>query len=169
MKQIICTTILVLAFCVANFGQESKTVAEPVKDSKPFIMSGSQLENLEVAASMDRFGKIDNSKKKARLDLLTSLISAENKTIEFVIQVRGKTKEDVGQNLEVLYTYLVEKKKIKPTRISFAIAPAGEEAMEFWLIPNKNVSIPTCSDCSIIQAEDQEKLKEYFQIKEAKK
>ena len=169
MKHTICTTILILTFGVIAFGQEPKTVAAPVEGSKPFIMTTEKLENLEVPASMDRFGKIDNNAKKVHLDLFTSLISSENKTIEFVIQLTGASKQDVGRNMEFIYNYLVEKKKIKPTRISFAVAPEGEEAAEFWLIPNKDISIPTCKDCSIIQAEDEEKLEEYFQLKKSKK
>ena len=169
MKQIIYTTILILTFSLIGFGQESKTVAEPIKDSKPFTVTSGQLENLEVPASMDRFGKIDNNTKKARLDLFTSLISSENKTVEFVIQLSGKTKQQIGNNMEFIYTYLVDKKKIKPIRISFAIASDEEEKTELWLIPNKEISIPTCKDCSIIQAEDEEKLKEYFELKKSKK
>lgn len=169
MKQIIYTIILVLTSCTIGFGQEPKTVAMPVEGSKPFIINNEQLENLEVAASMDRFEKIDNNNKKARLDLFTSLVSSKNKTIELVIQLQGETKQEIGQNLKFVYSYLVEKKKINPTRISFAVAHEGKEAMEFWLIPNKNISIPTCKDCSIIQAEDKEKLSEFFQIKESKK
>jgi hypothetical protein len=167
MKQIFYTTILIAVFCLIGFGQEPKVVAEPI--GKPFIVSGEQLENLEVPASMDRFGKIDNNLLKARLDLFTSLISPKNKTIEFVIQLRGETKQVVSKNMEFVYTYLTGKKKIEPARISFAIAPEGEEATEFWLIPNKNIAIPACKDCSIIQAEDEESLEEFFQLKKSKK
>ena len=138
-------------------------------DSKPFIVTKGQLENLEVPASMDRFGNIDDNEKKARLNLFTSLISSENKTVEFVIQLKGETKQEVSKNMEFIYNYLVNKKKIEPNRISFAVAPNGDEATEFWLIPNKDISIPTCKDCAIIQAEDEEKLKEYFQLKKSKK
>ena len=144
-------------------------MAKPVEDSKPFIVTNEQLENLEVPASMFRFGKIDDKTKKANLDLFTSLISSENKTIEFVIQLQGENKAEIGKNMEFIYTYLTEKKKINPTRFSFAIAPDGKEATEFWLIPNKNILIPTCKDCSIIQGEDEEKLKEFFQLKKSKK
>ena len=166
MKQILYTAILTAVFCLVGFGQEPKVIAEPI--GKPFIVSGEQLENLEVPASMDRFGKIDNNQKKARLDLFTSLISPKNKTVEFVIQLRGETKQVVSKNMEFVYTYLTGKKKIEPGRISFAIAPEGEEATEFWLIPNKNVWIPTCKDCPIIQAEDEENLTEFFQPEKSK-
>ena len=166
MKQILYIVILLTVFCLTALSQEPKVVAEPI--GKPFIVSGEQLENLEVPASMDRFGKIDNSQMKARLDLFTSLISSKNKTVEFVIQLKGETKQSVSKNMEFVYTYLTGKKKIEPARISFAVAPEGEEATEFWLIPNKNISIPTCKDCPIIQAEDEESLKDYFQPKKSK-
>lgn len=160
---------MVLTLNIIGFGQESKTIAQPVEGSKPFIVTKGQLDNLEVSASMDRFGKIDDNMKKARLDLFTSLISSENKTVEFVIQLKGETKQEVSKNMEFIYNYLVNKKKIEANRISFAVAPDGDEATEFWLIPNKDISIPTCKDCSIIQVEDEEKLKEYFQPKKSKK
>lgn len=169
MKQIIYTTILTLTFSIIGFGQEPKTIAKPVDDSKPFIVTKGQLENTEVPASMDRFGKIDDNQRKARLDLFTSLISSENKTIEFVIQLKGENKQEVSKHMEFIYNYLVNKKKIEPNRISFAVDPNGDEATEFWLIPNKDISIPTCKDCSIIQVEDEDKLKEYFQPKKSKK
>ena len=169
MKHVIYTTILSLALGIVVFGQEPKIEARPIEGSKPFIMTPEKLENLEIPASMDRFGKVDNNAKKARLDLFTSLIFSGNKTVEFVIQLKGESKQATSNNMEFIYTYLVDKKKIKPTRISFVVAPEGEEALEFWLIPNKNVSIPTCKDCPIIQAEDEEKLKEYFQPKKLKK
>ena len=169
MKQIIYTIVLTLVFGVIGFGQEPKTIAQPVEGSKPFIVTAGQLENLKVAASMDRFGEIDSNTKKARLDLFISLISSENKTIEFVIQLQGETKQEISKNMEFIYTYLVNKKKIKPMRISFAVALNGDEATEFWLIPNKDISIPTCKDCLIIQAENEEKIKEYFQPTKSKK
>ena len=75
----------------------------------------------------------------------------------------------MGKNIEFIYTYLIEKKKIKPSRISLGIAPYGKEATELWLIPNKNIFLPTCKECFLIQAEDEEKLKEYFSVKKTKK
>lgn len=165
MKQIIYATLLILTLHVISFGQETKTVARPVEGSKPFAITAEQLENLEVSASMDRFGKLDDNSRKARLDMFTSLISSENKKIEFVIQLRGENKEQVGKNMEFMYRHLVEKKKIAPTRISFAVAPEGKEATELWLVPNKKILVPTCEDCLIVQAEDKEKLKEFFDLK----
>jgi hypothetical protein len=168
MKQVIFATILVLTFCIISFGQEPTTIAEPVPGSKPFIVTNEQFEKLEVAAQLDRFGKIDDKQKKFHLDIFTSIISSENKTVEFVIQLKGKTPKDVSQNMEFIYTYLTENKKIKSSRISFAIIAESENDIELWLIPNKNVSIPNCKDCVIIQAEDEEKLKDYFQVKKSK-
>lgn len=169
MKKILFTTLLISLFSVITFGQDSKVIAKPVEGSKPFVVSSAQLENLEVPASMDRFGKIGNDEKIARMNMFTSLISPQNKTIEFVIQLKGKSKKEVGKNMEFIYYYLTGKKKIEPTRISFSIAPEGDEGTEFWLIPNKNISIPNCGECSIIPVEDKEKLGDFFQLKKSKK
>lgn len=168
MKQFIYTTIFVLTLCVIGFGQEPTIKAEPVPGSKPFIVTNEQFEKLEVAASLDRFGKISDKEKKFHLDIFTSIISAENKTVEYVVQLKGKTPKDVAQNMEFIYLYLTENKKIKSSRISFAIIAESENDTELWLIPNKNVSIPNCKDCVIIPAEDEEKLKDYFQLKKSK-
>jgi hypothetical protein len=169
MKQVIFATILVLTFCIVSFGQEPTTRLEPVPGSKPFIVTNEQFEKLEVAAQLDRFGKIDDKQKKFHLDLFTSIISAENKTVEYVVQLKGRTPKDVSQNMEFIYTYLTENTKIKPSRISFAVIAESENDTELWLIPNKDVSIPSCKDCVIIPAEDEEKLKEYFKVKKSKK
>ncbi len=169
MKKITPTIIFVLAFCIFGFGQNEKIKPMPVEGSKPFIVTKEQFENLEVPANIDRFGKIDDKNKRFHLDLLTSIISPENQTVEFVIQLNGKNPNEVSQNMEFIYLYLTENKKIKPTRISFAVAAESENEVELWLIPNKDISIPTCQDCVIIPAEDEEKLKEFFQIKKSKK
>ena len=168
MKKIIYAAILVLAFFLTSFGQDEKTKAMPVEGSKPFIVTNEQFEKLEVPASLDRFGKIDDKQKKFHLDIFTSIISAENKTVEFVIQLNGKEPKEVSKNMEFIYRYLTENKKIKPSRITFAIISESENETELWLIPNKDVSIPGCKDCVIIPAEDEEKLKAYFQVKKAK-
>jgi ribosomal protein S18 len=169
MKKIIYTTIFVLTFCIFSFGQEPKTKSAPVPGLGPHIVTNEQFENLDMPAQLDRFGKIDDKQKKFHLDMFTSIISMENKTVEYVVQLKGKTPKDVSQNMEFIYRYLTENKKIKPSRLSFAIIPESENETELWLIPNKDIAIPGCKDCVIISAEDEEKLKEYFQVKKAKK
>jgi len=167
MKQIILIAVLVLTSCIIGFGQDSKIKVEPIPGSKPFIATNAEFEKLKVAASMDRFGKISDKEKKVRLDRFISIISAKNHTVEYVIELRGKTPADVSQNMEFTYRYLTENKKIKPSRISFAITAESANDTELWLIPNNNISIPPFTDCVIISAEDEEKLKEYFQIKKS--
>jgi hypothetical protein len=169
MKQIIFITVFVFSFSFIGSAQDKKTVAKPIEGSKPFIMRNEQFENLEFPASIDRFGKIDDKQKKFHLDLFTSILSSENKTVEFVIQLNGKNKQEVSKNMEFIYTYLTETKKIIPTRVSFAVVEDSNNEVELWLIPNKNVFIPGCKDCLIIPAENEEKLKDFFQIKKSKK
>jgi hypothetical protein len=169
MKQFLFATIFVITLYINIFGQEPKTKAAPVPGLGPHIVTNEQFEKLDMPAQLDRFGKIDDKQKKFHLDLFTSIISMENKTIEYVVQLKGKATKDVSQNMEFIYLYLTEAKKIKPSRISFAINPESENDTELWLIPNKDISIPGCKDCTIIPAEDEEKLKEYFKVKKTKK
>lgn len=167
MKQIIFTTISILAFSIAAFGQKEKVVVKPVENSKPFIMTSKDFENLENPASLDSFGNIDNTQKKIRLEMFASIISDKNETIEYVIQLRAQTKKDVGRNMKFIYSFLTEDKKIKPERISFAIDSEGKEETRLWFVPNKNIQIPLCIECSIIKAEDEDKLKDFFQLKKS--
>jgi hypothetical protein len=169
MRQSVLLASVILTFSVICFGQLPATRAEPVPDAKPIIMGMEALENIEVPGSMDRFGKTNDKEKWAKLDIFSSFLSSKNSTVEFVIQLRAETKQVLGKNMEFVYLYLTEKRKISPNRVSFAVSDFGEEETQLWLIPLKNFWFPDCKDCPIIPAEDEEKLKEYFQVKKSKK
>lgn len=169
MKKFIFTVISMLTLSAAIFGQNEKTVAQPVPGSKPFVMNGADFEKLEYPASLSSFGAVSNDQKLAQLQMYTSLISDKNETIEFVIQLKAQNKKDLGKNMKFIYLFLTEDKKIKPEKISFAIDTDGKEETRLWFVPNKDIKVPLCMDCVIINAEDEEKLKEYFELKKSKK
>lgn len=135
---------------------------EPVPGSKPMIMTSVDFENLEYAASMDRFGKLSEKEMRVRLDRFTSLISSKNTTVEYTVLLNGNTVKEAGSRIEPIYRYFTEKLKISPSRISFGLSTTAANETELWLIPNKQVLIPSCPDSVIIAADDKEKLKEYF-------
>jgi hypothetical protein len=169
MKKLLYLSILTFVFYTTNFAQETKVVAAPVKDAKPFIVTKEQFENLEIPAQIDRFGKLDDKQKKFHLDLFTNIISSENKTVEFVIQLNGKNKDDVNKNMEFIYNYLTKTKKITSTRISFAVIEESDNDVELWLVPNKKLALPTYKKYVMISAENEEELGKYFQVKKSKK
>lgn len=137
MKQIIFTTLFIFTISIATYGQNEKIVARPVEGSKPFIMKNEDFEKLEHPASLDRFGKIDDEQKKIHLQIYTNILSKQNKTIEYVIHLQGKTKEIIGKNMKFIYSYMTESQKIDVAKISFVIDIQDEENTELWLIPNK--------------------------------
>lgn len=169
MKVFIFTAISMLILTAGIFGQNEKIVLQPVENSKPFIMTGADFEKLESPASLASFGEISNDQKLAQLQMYTSLISDKNETIEFVIQLKAQNKKDLSRNMKFIYLFLTEDKKIKPEKISFAIDSDSKEETRLWFVPNKDVKVPLCMDCLIIKAEDEEKLKEYFELKKSKK
>lgn len=169
MKVFIFTVVSILTLTAAIFGQNEKSVPQPVPGSKPFVMTGADFEKLEAPASLASFGAISNDQKLIQLQMYTSLISDKNETIEFVIQLKAQNKKDLGKNMKFIYSFLTEDKKIKPEKISFAIDSDGKEETRLWLVPNKDIKVPLCMDCTIIQAEDEDKLKEYFELKKSKK
>lgn len=169
MKLYFLAAISVLVFTAAAFGQNEKTVAQPVPNSKPFVMNNADFEKLEYPASLAVFGDVSTDQKRIQLEMYTSLISAKNETIEFVIQLKAQNKKDLGGNMKFIYLFLTEEKKIKPEKISFAIDVDGKEETRLWLVPNKDVKVPMCLDCAIIKAEDKEKLSEFFELKKSKK
>lgn len=169
MKVFIFTAISILILTAGIFGQDEKIVLQPVENSKPLIMTGADFEKLESPASLASFGEISDDKKRGQLQMYTSLISDKNETIEFVIQLKAQNKKDLSRNIQFIYLFLTEDKKIKPEKISFAIGSDGKEETRLWFVPNKDVKVPLCMDCFIIKAEDEEKLKEYFELKKSKK
>jgi hypothetical protein len=169
MKVFIFTAVSMLLLTAGIFGQTEKIVLLPVESSKPFIMTGADFEKLESPASLASFGEISDDQKRVQLQIYTSLISEKNETIEFVIQLKTQNKMDLGGNMKFIYLFLTEDKKIRPEKISFAIDSDGKEETRLWLIPNKNIKVPLCMDCLIVKAEDEEKLKEYFELKKSKK
>lgn len=166
MRVITFTALLVLALCITGFGQEPKTRMEPVPGVKPFIMTEADFEKLEYAASIDRFG-ILSKEIRPRLDRFTELISVKNKTVEYAVLLNGKTIKDAGLRIEFVYRYLTEKKKISSSRISFGLTTTAANETELWLIPNREITIPSCPNCIIVAADD-EKLKKFFQLKKSK-
>lgn len=169
MKTFIFTTLSILILSAAICGQDEKIVAQPVPGSKPFVMTGADFEKLEYPASLASFGAIGNDQKLIQLQMYTSLISNKNETIEYVVQLKAENKKDLGRNMKFIYLFLTEDKKIKPEKISFAVDSDGKEETRLWLVPNKDIKVPLCLDCLIIEAEDEEKLKEYFELKKSKK
>lgn len=163
MNKILSIIFLLLCTCLIGYAQ--KTEMRPVPGSKPFIVPNGGFENLDVPASMDRLGKVSEKDMKAHLDTFVGLISSGNKTVEYVILLNGKVPSNVGAHMEFIYNYLTIKKKVAPSRISFAVATESANETELWLVPNENIWIPSCMDCSMIPAENKEKLGEYFKIK----
>lgn len=163
MRTTVYTIFILFAACLAGYGQTAEM--RPVPGSKPFVVANGGFENLDSPASMDRLGKLSDKDKKARLDSFIGLISAKNKTVEYVILLNGKVPGNVGPNMAFIYRYLTVDKKISPLRISFVVAADSPYEAELWLIPNKNIWVPTCMDCAIIPAEDKAKLKEFFDVK----
>lgn len=160
MKHIVFITVLILSVGIISFGQGTTRAVRV--DPNPVIMTNADFEKLDMPAQIDRFDQIDDNQKKFRLDLFSGIISPKNQTIEFVIQLKGKTPKEVSKNMKFIFLYLTENKKIMSSRISFVLNGEGENITELWLIPNKKVLIPGCLDCVIIPAEDKEKLREFF-------
>ena len=169
MNKLIFTTLLTLASTTLLFGQTDNTVAKPVENSKPFVMNSADFEKLEYPASLASFGAIPNDQKMLQLQMYAGIISEKNETIEYVVQLKAENKKDLGRNMKFIYLFLTEDKKIKPEKISFAVDSDGREETRLWFVPNKNIMVPLCKDCTIINAEDEDKLKEFFELKKSKK
>lgn len=167
MKDFVGATILILTLYMFGFSQTPAKVAMPVPGAKPVVMTSGDFENLEYAASMDRFGEVNDKELKIRLDRFASIISKENRTIEYVILLNNKKHTELGSKLEVIYKYLTGAKKLATSRFSFALTMESENSTELWLVPVEKLAIPGCDDCVIIPADDNEKLKEFFQVRKS--
>jgi hypothetical protein len=141
----------------------------PIPGISPKIMTKNDFDNLTTPASLYRFGKISDEEKKNRLDWFIDLISVGNQNIEYVIQLRAKDSQDITDNLKFVYWYLTKNRKIKTNRISFVIAPRGDEETQLWLIPNKNMWFPDCLNCSVVHGEDKTKISSFIDNKKQKK
>lgn len=139
----------------------------PVPGTKPIVMTRADFENLEYAASMDRFGEVTDKELKIRLDRFTSIISKENQTIEYVILLNKKMHNDLGPKMGLVYEYLTDTKKLATTRFSFCLTLESKNNTEFWLVPVQKLAVPAYGDCVIIPADDNEKLKEFFQVRKS--
>lgn len=151
---------LVIIFSGVSFSQTPTKVLRPVPNSGPVIMTNADFENIEFAASMDRIGEISDKELKPRLDRFTSILSAGNRNVEYVFLLHTKKHDEVSHRIKFIYDYLTQKKKIEPSRFSFALTSQIENHMEFWLVPNSRPNIPICNDCDLIPADNDEKLKE---------
>lgn len=161
MKNILLITIA--GFLLAATANAQTTRMEPVPGMPPIVMSGSDFEKLTVPASMFRYGEISEAEKKRNVDLFLSMISPNNKTIEFVIGLNDSSKH-LSSDVD-WYTEYFKKKKIALERYSFAFGSTRNGGTELWYVPNNNVALPTNpsnSPFTIIKAEETKELTDYL-------
>ena len=109
---------------------------------------------------IDEFGKISQGDKKARMDNFFVELQ-NNPAAEGVIKLQDDN--DLMTHLRFLSNY-IKVRNFDKTRVSFIIADENEQQTQLWIIP-PGAENSKCEDCSIIKAEDFDKLENLFRPK----
>jgi hypothetical protein len=160
MKSLLLLSIFCFVFVVAASGQSTRV--EPVPEAPVVIMRPGDFENIRFPASLDRFGDLNKKDLKFRVDRYLSTLSANNKTVEYVI-VLDRSSKVLATRVRWFSNYL-RSKKIAVHRFSFGFARTDDGLTELWLSPNTDVKVPQYEDVVIIGADDSEALDKFLKL-----
>jgi len=157
MKLIGPLFVICLISSISVVGQQTRP--EPIPGRPPVIMTSADFENLQIPAQLDRYDKLREKDERIRLDRFVDLISADNKTVEYVIGLKEKAKDVAAPHLSSIFRFLTIEKKITANRISFVFGTNSANEVELWLVPNNKIVLPGCADCLVVAGE---KLNEFL-------
>src|SRR4029078_6344824 len=100
MKLIGPLFVICLISSISVVGQQTRP--EPIPGRPPVIMTSADFENLQIPAQLDRYDKLREKDERIRLDRFVDLISADNKTVEYVIGLMDKPKDVVATHVKLI-------------------------------------------------------------------